>query len=72
VKLREKKELKDLSETELAQRDKDLTEELFNLKFQHATGQLENTQRLPHVRKDLARVKTFLREKSGKNREGRG
>jgi len=33
------------------------------LKFQHATGQLENTERLPQVRKDLARVKTVLREK---------
>jgi large subunit ribosomal protein L29 len=38
-------------------------EELFNLRFQHATGQLENTERLPEVRKDLARVKTILREK---------
>jgi large subunit ribosomal protein L29 len=72
VKLREIKELRDLSEAELAQREKDLTEELFNLKFQHATGQVENTQRLPHVRRDLARVKTFLREKAGKSREGRG
>ncbi len=72
MKLREIKELRDLSEAELAQREKDLTEELFNLKFQHATGQLENTQRLPHVRRDLARVKTFLREKAGRSREGRG
>ncbi len=72
MKLREVKELRDLSEAELGQREKDLTEELFNLKFQHATGQLENTQRLPQVRKDLARVKTFLREKTGRNREGRG
>jgi large subunit ribosomal protein L29 len=72
VKLREIKEVRDLSAAELAQREKDLTEELFNLKFQHATGQLENTQRLPQVRKDLARVKTFLREKSAGNREGRG
>jgi large subunit ribosomal protein L29 len=57
-------ELKDLSEAELVQKEKDLTEELFNLKFQHATGQLENTQRLPQIRKDLARVKTFLRAKA--------
>jgi large subunit ribosomal protein L29 len=40
-----------------------LTGELFNLKFQHTTGQLENTERLPQVRKDLARVKTILGEK---------
>jgi large subunit ribosomal protein L29 len=52
-----------LSEGELRQKVQDFTVELFNLKFQHATGQLENTARLPQVRKDLARVKTVLREK---------
>jgi large subunit ribosomal protein L29 len=52
-----------MSEAELRQKEKEITEELFNLKFQHATGQLENTARLPQVRKDLARVKTLLREK---------
>jgi large subunit ribosomal protein L29 len=52
-----------MSEAELRQKEKEVTEELFNLKFQHATGQLENTARLPQVRKDLARVKTLLREK---------
>jgi large subunit ribosomal protein L29 len=52
-----------MSEAELRQKEKEVTEELFNLKFQHATGQLENTERLPQVRKDLARVKTVLREK---------
>ena len=57
------RELKDLNETELRQKEQDLTTELFNLKFQHATGQLENTERLPQVRKDLARVKTILHEK---------
>ena len=56
-------ELKEMSEAELRQKEKEVTEELFNLKFQHATGQLENTERLPQVRKDLARVKTVLREK---------
>lgn len=57
------RELRDLSEAELRQKVQDFTAELFNLKFQHATGQLENTERLPQVRKDLARVKTILREK---------
>ena len=57
------RELKEMSEAELRQKDKEITEELFNLKFQHATGQLENTARLPQVRKDLARVKTLLRQK---------
>jgi large subunit ribosomal protein L29 len=57
------RELRDLSEAELRQKEQDFTAELFNLKFQHATGQLENTERLVQVRKDLARVKTILREK---------
>jgi len=65
------RELKDMSQTELSQKEKDLTEELFNLKFQHATGQLENTQRLPLVRRDLARVKTILREKVLAESQGR-
>ncbi len=56
--------LKEMSEAELRQKEKEVTEELFNLKFQHATGQLENTERLPQVRKDLARVKTMLRQKT--------
>ncbi|MBI4495394.1 MAG: 50S ribosomal protein L29 [Deltaproteobacteria bacterium] len=57
-------ELKELSAGELRQRERDFTEELFNLRFQHATGQLENTERLRRVRRDLARVKTLLRQKS--------
>ncbi|MBU1207588.1 MAG: 50S ribosomal protein L29 [Proteobacteria bacterium] len=57
------RELRDLSAAELRQKELDLITELFNLKFQHATGQLENTERLPQVRKDLARVKTILGEK---------
>lgn len=58
------RELRDLNEAELRQKEQDVTAELFNLKFQHATGQLENTERLPQVRKDLARVKTILRQKN--------
>ncbi len=58
------RELKELSEAELRQKEKETTEVYFNLKFQHATGQLENTERLPQVRKDLARVKTLLRRKT--------
>lgn len=57
------RELRDLSEVELRQKELDFTGELFNLKFQHATGQLENTERLVEVRRDLARVKTILRQK---------
>lgn len=58
------REFRDLSEAELRQKELDFTGELFNLKFQHATGQLENTERLVQVRRDLARVKTTLREKT--------
>jgi large subunit ribosomal protein L29 len=58
------REIRELGEAELRQKELDLTAELFNLKFQHATGQLENTQRLPQVRKDLARVKTLLSQKT--------
>ncbi len=56
-------DIRNMTEVELRQKEKELTGELFNLKFQHATGQLENTERLPKARKDLARVKTILREK---------
>jgi large subunit ribosomal protein L29 len=57
------KELRQLSEGELLVKEKELGEELFNLRFQHATGQLENVMRIPQVRRDMARVKTILKEK---------
>jgi large subunit ribosomal protein L29 len=57
------KDLRLLSEGELFEKEKELNEELFNLRFQHATGQLENVTRIPQVKKDLARVKTVQREK---------
>jgi large subunit ribosomal protein L29 len=58
------KELRQLSEGELLIKEKELGDELFNLRFQHATGQLENVMRIPQVRRDIARVKTILREKT--------
>jgi large subunit ribosomal protein L29 len=58
------KELRQLSEGELLIKEKELGEELFNLRFQHATGQLENVMRIPQVKRDIARVKTILREKA--------
>jgi len=58
------KELRLLSEGELLEKEKELNEELFNLHFQHATGQLENVMRLPQVKRDIARVKTILQEKA--------
>jgi len=56
-------ELRELTIEELKQRELDLSEELFNLGFQLATSQLENKMRVPQVKKDLARVKTLIREK---------
>ena len=58
------KDLRLLSEGELLEKEKQLGEELFNLGFHHATGQLENVMRIPQVKQDIARVKTILREKT--------
>ena len=58
------KDLRLLSEGELLHKGKELNEELFNLRFQHATGQLENTMRIPQVRRDIARINTILRERT--------
>ena len=55
------RELKELSLADLQKREAEFKEELFNLRFQLATGQLENTARIAQVRKDIARVKTVIR-----------
>ena len=55
-------EIKTLSSTELVDLEKQFKEELFNLRFKLATGQLENTARLNKVRKNIARIKTALRQ----------
>ena len=55
-------EIKGLSQAELVAKEKSYKEELFNLRFQLATGQLENTARLKQVRKNIARLKTALRQ----------
>jgi large subunit ribosomal protein L29 len=57
------RELRELSIDELSHKERDLKEELFNLRFQRATGQLENLVRITQVKRDIARVKTVLREK---------
>ena len=57
------KELRDLNDTELEHRLGEAKEELFNLRFQNATGQLDNIARLPQVRRDVARIETLLRER---------
>lgn len=56
-------EIKKLSQEDLIAKLKDLKSELFNLRFQLAINQLENPMRIKAVRKDIARVQTFLREK---------
>ncbi len=56
-------ELKRLGDSELLGRLGDARRELFNLRFQLATGQLDNSARLGAVRKDIARLSTFLRER---------
>ena len=56
------KELRDKTVEELQQKLKDLKEELFNLRFQHAINQLDNPTRIAAVKKDIARVNTILRE----------
>jgi len=62
------KELKDLTVEELLKKKKDVKEEVFNLRFQHSTGQLENTARMKLVKRDVARIETILKEKELKNR----
>ncbi len=56
-------EIRELTLEELKQRELDLSEELFNLKFQLASSQLENKMRVGQVKIDRARVKTIIREK---------
>jgi large subunit ribosomal protein L29 len=54
-------EIRDLEVTELLEKLKDARAELFNLRFQLATGQLDNTGRVGQVKKDIARMQTELR-----------
>jgi large subunit ribosomal protein L29 len=60
------KEVSELTTAEMLDQEKQLKEELFNLRFQLATGQLENTARIKEVRKSIARIKTVLREQADK------
>jgi len=57
------RELRDLERDELIERLESAKEELFNLRFQMATGQLENNRRLRTVRQDIARIYTVMRER---------
>jgi large subunit ribosomal protein L29 len=55
-------EIRNLSQSEVARRLDEAHHELFNLRFQYATGQLKNTARLSEVRREIARLRTVLRE----------
>ena len=57
------RELRELDVEELRAKEKEFREEEFKLRFRHATGQLEKTDRLKALRRDIARVKTLIREK---------
>jgi large subunit ribosomal protein L29 len=62
-------ELRALTMDELKKKEQDLRRELFNLRFQQATGEIENPLRLYAVKKDIARVLTIMTEKLDKSRE---
>lgn len=57
-------EIKELTDAERQEKLQDFNQELFNLRFQHSTAQLENTQRLSQVRRTIARIKTIINEKN--------
>ena len=59
-------EIRQMSVNEMNEQLTSLKEELFNLRFQLAVNQLENTARIKAVKKDIARIKTFIREQESK------
>ncbi|MBI3013614.1 MAG: 50S ribosomal protein L29 [Candidatus Tectomicrobia bacterium] len=63
------RELRELGDEELRQKEAELARERFNLRFQQATRQIENPMRLRIVRRDIARIKTLLRESARKKAE---
>jgi large subunit ribosomal protein L29 len=65
-------EIKNLTKSELKQKEATLNQEIFNLKFQKSTGQLGNTSMIGKTKKDLARVKTVLNEMESSDKGERG
>ena len=59
----ELKKMRELTEVELKAELEKMKKELFNLRFQHVTGQLENPVKMRELKRDIARVKTIIREK---------
>ena len=65
------KELQAMADIELQEKERQLKQEIFNLRFQLATGRIENPMKIRQTRRDLARVKTVLTQKMATSR-GRG
>jgi large subunit ribosomal protein L29 len=63
------KQLRELSEEDLAVKLRDTRRELFNLRFQHATGQLDNPHKLSIMRREIARLLTLIQEREDARRE---
>jgi len=63
-------EIRELSSEEARRKAEDLKEELFNLRFQHEVGQLENPQKMKQTKRDIARVKTIITEAEIKEKTG--
>jgi large subunit ribosomal protein L29 len=59
-------DMRELSSDEKGRKVQELSEELFNLRFQHEVGQLENPARMKEVKRDIARLKTIIRESEQK------
>lgn len=57
-------EIREMTEDELSHKEEELKDQLFKLKFQHALGQLENAMKLKNIKRDIARIKTIIREKN--------
>ena len=64
------KDIKSFTDAELVQKEQELKAELFNLRFSHATGNLANPMQLHNLKKDIARVKTVIRERELKKVNG--
>lgn len=64
------KELKDLGPVELTSKEQDLRRELFNLRFQASTGDIQNPSRMRLVKRDIARVQTALSQKNAQAKGG--
>jgi large subunit ribosomal protein L29 len=61
-------EIKEMNLDEMQLKRDELEQELFNLRFQHEIGQLENPQRMKQIKKDIARLNTMIREVNAKNK----